>query len=527
MAPASAANKRPSSRPVNKPGPKGKSVLLHEYYSAQDDHIRCGVYTDPLEMHAFIELERLQPDVTVTRQEILNTLETAGIIHGRDIECIQFFVEELNRGAEKLGLFEVAQGTPARPGRNGHLEYFVRPSGEQAELDTDEQGNVDHRELNLFQNVCKGQVVALIHEPTEGEIGMNVLGETLPTESGKPLAVRIGKGLEAGEDERSLVATMDGRLVHDEDRVEITDVYEVNGDVDFHTGNIRFFGSVVIHGGVQDEFKVYGRKGVRIRGVAGSCEIESDGDVAVEGGMNGRGDGRIVCGGNLYAKYVNETIVDVRGDIEIRKEILNSTVRCSGTLRVPEGTIVSGKIVALRGIQAGVIGNPLGTPVNVAAGINSHTEKRIQGLNDRINETERKIDKIAEDLAPVLEDRRKLFQLSKDERLAMEDVLVRLKGFRESLKKMFSERLRCHMIRPDQAIPQINVVKRLYTGVMVRFPSLQAYIPQAHRGPITVLEDAKKDSVRVVPMRELPKPDPEDDLLGEDESTPTGAAEEN
>ena len=56
--------------------------------------------------------------------------------------------------------------------------------------------------------------------------------------------------------------------------INVFPIYEVNGDVDYHTGNIDFVGTVVIRGNVLTGFR-----------------IRAAGDIRIVGGVEGAGAG--------------------------------------------------------------------------------------------------------------------------------------------------------------------------------------------------------------------------------------------
>ncbi len=108
---------------------------------------------------------------------------------------------------------------------------------------------------------------------------------------------------------------MDGKIDMENDRITISQVYEIFGNADLSVGNINFVGDVVVHGNVTAGASVRATGTVTIDGVVESADITADGDIVLRSGMLG-GRQSLQQKANLYAKFVEYAKVDVRGSIE-------------------------------------------------------------------------------------------------------------------------------------------------------------------------------------------------------------------
>jgi uncharacterized protein (DUF342 family) len=74
---------------------------------------------------------------------------------------------------------------------------------------------------------------------------MSVKGKLLVAKRGRPLPPLSGKGFERSEDNKTYTCTMNGKIEMQNNRILISDVHEVHGDVGLKTGNIDFDGGIM------------------------------------------------------------------------------------------------------------------------------------------------------------------------------------------------------------------------------------------------------------------------------------------
>ena len=235
-------------------------------------------------------------------------------------------IENALRQAEKTGhsVENVVMVRGIRPvhGLDGRLEMLVA----QRSLTGTKVagGRIDYRERGFSPSANEGADIALLHPPTKGKPGVDVHGASIPARDGVPLRVTPGRGVEAieldaGPDPEDPLppdsapeehgseieavapsilfrAKMDGLILRENDVISISELLEVNGDVDFNTGNIRVpNGSVRISGTVRTSFAVSAPESVIVEGVVENALIRAGGSVEVGGGLlmkKGRGRGR-------------------------------------------------------------------------------------------------------------------------------------------------------------------------------------------------------------------------------------------
>lgn len=289
------------------------------------------------------------PDLT--EEAVQAALAAAGVVRGIDAAAIQKGVMTLT--PRRL---VVAAGQPAVDGRDAQLDvlvavdegtpYVVRPDG-----------SLDYRDRPDVPSVAAGTPLARIRPATAGELGWDLFGREKPPRAGRPLTVLTGSGAVLQEDEegRWVKAIRDGRPVVRNVRprryfVDVLPVYDVRGNVDMTSGNIRFNGDVVIHGDVTDGFSIQAVGTVTVHGSVYQGEIVAGGGIVVKGAALGsrftvQGAGAGVEVGRLHhSQVISGSYVKVgaqgayfsditaQGDVLVAGGVVGGTIRSHGRI---------------------------------------------------------------------------------------------------------------------------------------------------------------------------------------------------
>ncbi len=290
----------------------------------------------------------------LSRDMLYQNLEAQGICYGLDMPLLDRLSHERDR---YFNLYLVAKGTPAFDGRNGNIVDYV-PRVLERVLTVDEFGQVDYTALNLICNVKEGQEICRLIRPTDGEPGRTVLDQEIPAKSGKPVPLPKGRNTEISEDGDALVASIGGHVEFTGRVFQVKPVWDIDGDVDFSTGNIKFVGDVNIKGDVLSGFSVRAMGNIWVGGVveAGST-IEAGGDLTVVKGILGDGTTVIRASRCVFSKYIENAIISVKENLQTDC-IVNGRIFCGGEIHVRSGrgNIMGGRVWAAKKISASAIG---------------------------------------------------------------------------------------------------------------------------------------------------------------------------
>lgn len=370
------------------------------------DKTSYGLHAQPVDGRATV---RISPDgmeailtvtapknggQTVTLAQALAALGKVGVNFGVDSQAVEDLVRQAGQAspfdtAGKQGV--VAAGKPATRGQDAVITYhelLQMPSG-YPQLKSD--GSVDHFQLNLVRNVTAGTALVVRQPATKGVPGTNVLGAPVPCLDGKEQPLRAGKGCRVSDDGLSVIAETEGHAVLGYDgRVTVSPIFEIRGDVDTSTGNIDFLGSVVVQGSIHHGFVVRAGQNVEVHGGIDGGTVEAGGDVIVRYGIQGGSRGRVVAGGRIQCRFIENADVRCHRDVSVLDGILHSKVRCGGKVNVTgrRGTIIGGQVKAKDEVASRVVGSSLLTTTDIEVGVSPETRDELEVVRRSLVEAE-------------------------------------------------------------------------------------------------------------------------------------------
>jgi len=329
----------------------------------------------------------------ITLADARKALADADVTAGIDEEALARAVEL----ADPTLAVVVARGQPAVDGQNARIEYrFDVDPARQRPVELAD-GRVDYHNLNLIQNVKRGDVLAVKVPAESGVDGFNVRGERIPAKPGRDVQLPLGKGCEALADGLTIVAGVDGHVVLTGGRkIAVLPVYEVRGDVDLSTGNINFVGSVIVRGSLASGFEIRAEGDVTVDGYVDAGTIVAGGNVVIRKGIQGRSKGVIEAGGSVNAMFIENGTIRAGGDAIIAEAIMHSEVIAGGSVicNGRRGLIVGGRIQARNEVSAKMIGAAMGTLTEIEVGVDPALREELiktaaeqRELDENLNKT--------------------------------------------------------------------------------------------------------------------------------------------
>lgn len=272
--------------------------------------------------------------------------------------------------------------------RKERLESEPPEPIESADLIDDE--SISHYDQMAFVVVHKGDPIATRTEQSQGFDGHDIFGKTIPAHEGK-LNESILDDSILVDNEGNCVATVSGWLTASPHKISVSNILEIQGDVDFETGRIVFPGSVKIQGGVKSLFSVIASDSIEVYGLVEAANIESQSSVTLSRGMAGKDTGTIVCESDLTTGYLEAVRANVNGNVNARSEITNSTLEIGGQLSAAQATIRGGRLQVSKGAIVNAIGSPQGVETTVAIGVLPRVEEDIRSIDGFIVELESEV----------------------------------------------------------------------------------------------------------------------------------------
>lgn len=295
--------------------------------------------------------------------DIVEFLISKGVVFGIDERKIQKILEE--------GVYDtyvtVAVGEKAIEGRDGYYLYtFDTNPNKKPRLRED--GTVDYLNLNLFQTVSKGDLIARYFSKIDGEDGTNVLGQKIVVKKGKHLSPLRGKGFFTSEDCMEYYALYDGKVEVTNGCINVTQTSMLPGNVDLNSGNLDVKGDLDIMGNVITGMVVKASGNVTIGGLVEGASIIAGKNVLIKGGILGGGKAKVVAGGNIFAQFIENAIIE-SGDCVQANSVVNSIVTAYNDINIfgKTSSIIGGSLKANRMVRTRCIGSigQITTRINV------------------------------------------------------------------------------------------------------------------------------------------------------------------
>ncbi len=333
-----------------------------------DAAVDIVVSADRLEVTVSDSAPPLGSGSAITPDGLAEQLTQARIVAEPDRDALAAVAEAVNKGQDVQGTV-IARGTPAQQGTDGSAELVE--ATEQSVGATTEDGAVDFHERHTVHTVSPGDAVATVVLPTKGVAGVNVHGKAIPARDGKPAAMRAGVNVESNADGTALVAKVGGRVTCDGTTVTVTEAFELSGDVDLTSGNIRMpTGTVIIRGAVRAGFAVVAGKDIIVGEAIEDAEIEAGGSVQVRRGIAMPDEGWLKAGGDVTAGFMQNATIEAGGDIIVENDITTCNLQAGGRVVTTKGKgrIQGGTVRAGLGVEANQLGSALNVPTTIIVG---------------------------------------------------------------------------------------------------------------------------------------------------------------
>jgi len=420
-------------------------------------------------------------------QKLINKLKEENVVYGIKKDSINEIIKS-NTVIEDL---LIAEGKEPKPGTDGelnfHFEYESKHVGSFRE-----DGSMDFHDLDIVNNVTKGEKLVSKKEAVPGEAGRNVAGAEISPKQPKDPSLPKGENTKINED-NVLTSTAVGHVSYNNDKVNVQKVYKVKGDVDFNTGNIDFLGNVFIEGNITEGFEVKAKGEIHVRGNVEASHLKSDGDIIINKNFIGKSKGEIECGGDLKAKSIQNGIVSCKGDIYIKDAIMHSKIHAAGKIELTghKGLIVGGEVRATKEINANLIGSSLATKTIVSTGLDPKTRDKHHNAQEELTESKsnlEKTEKAIKILGQIKEQRGNLpeekAQMLKRLVNTREDLIGKIDK-NEKIVKELSEKI-------ANAIDGKIVAKRkIYPGVKIQIGNYYREVEDTHTRTVFKIKEGE------------------------------------
>ncbi len=415
-------------------------------------------------MEAYVRF--IPPSATghrITLDGFLRDLKYRDIVFGVKMEALEHhFATGGVYGTEIL----LARGEEPVQGHDARIEYHFNTDMHRKPA-LREDGSVDYFHMTTINQCKKGDLLANIIPEALGIVGHDICNRELEPHPVHPAVLKFGRNIELSEDKMSIRSLVDGHVALTDDKVFVTDVYEIQ-NVDVSTGNIDYEGSIQVNGNVAENFEVKAGGDVVVNGLVEGARIIAGGSIIISKGMNGMQKGYLKAGGDIIVKFLENTKVAAGGYVET-EAIMNSRVSAGNEVRVEgrKGVIVGGYVQAGVKITAKTIGAPMGVSTMLEAGVNPLIKTQYNRMRKALEDLAKTIKNAETILNNFKEKLKKGHQYNESQLKYMKSVAKLLEEKGPELEQMNQRMERFRSMMEIQKMAEIVVQSEIHPGTTI------------------------------------------------------------
>jgi uncharacterized protein (DUF342 family) len=469
-----------------------------EHQSANSSTLAVDVSDDEMKVYV-----RVTPPgeggSDIPYETYLSYLRSYNVVHGIKEDFLRDFADKPIYKEAVLA----AEGTKAVDGRDAYVRYNFETDQSKVRLREGNNGQVDFKELNIIQNVVENQPLAKVILPEMGTVGRTVTGKNIPAKNGRDIPLPLGENVRVAEDEVTILASINGQVVLTNGKINVQPIHTVKGDVNLKTGNIIFLGTVIITGNVDDGFSVKATGNIEVHGTVGKAELDAEGDIIVNQGINGKGAGVVRAGRSVWARFIENTQVEAGNMVSVADGIINSHVDAAKRI-VCQGKrahIVGGKLRAAEEISAKILGSPVsGTETVLEAGFDPKSKSELEHFSKVKNSSRKELEEVRRNLKTLINMKKEKKSLPEDKEADMQELIDRrdtlMNDYKKSEEKIrqIQERLENLKVRG-----RISASSKVYPGVKILIRDTILDVRAEYKMVTFVLED---ELVQAAPYEE-------------------------
>jgi uncharacterized protein (DUF342 family) len=300
-----------------------------------------------------------------------------------------------------------------------------------------------------------------------------------------------------------MIAETSGQVVMVGDKINIEPVYRVKGNVNLGTGNIDFLGSVEITGNVEDGFSVKAEGNIEIHGTVERADLQAQGDITVHQGITGKGSGRVKAGRSIWARFIENTIVEAGNMVVVTDGIVNSQVDAFHRIVVKgkRANIVGGHLRATDEISANSIGSATsGTETICEVGYDLKAKLQHDAMTGGKAALAEELSLLQHELQALINIKKQRKTLPPEKEVEMRDMMKKRQEIMNADHELSIEVQRLkNLLESRPGVGKVSVASKVFPGVKIIIRDMKEDVRTDYKAATFVLEN---NFIRVCPYEE-------------------------
>ncbi len=403
-------------------------------------------------------------------------------------------VEVARKGPMPSDPLLVAEGTPPVEPKNQEFVWDERYRPKNSPEEDAE--TINFYERHKLVTVEANTVIGTIAPAQPGRDGMDVCGNAVKPVK-MPASIRLGENVQLEPDGKTVRAVASGQVIFQKQKLCVRRTLEINGNVDFETGNIDSATDVCIRGGVRDLFIVRSKRDIFVQNMVEAAYLFADGSITTIGGVEGRGKSILEAQGDITVKFLNFVYVQAGGDVSVCKEAIDSTIICNGWLDIANGSVISGQVFGLKGAEIKSAGSPAGVKTVIGVGLNPILYKEAVALDQTVQTKKDLVQKIRTSVAPLLQ---QLKRLTAEQKEKATELVCHADILEMEIKKHEEQRAALVASFPQPTEVELRIGGRILPNTQVFVADRFTTIHEEVRGPVKIAQrmiDGKRELLMI------------------------------
>ncbi|HPP86451.1 MAG TPA: FapA family protein [bacterium] len=317
-------------------------------------------------------------------------------------------------------------------------------------------------------NVKKSNLIAKKIPPQDGKPGRNIFDKEIPAPKDKNFKLRVDHNANLSDDENKIFALISGMAFREGYKFYVEEALRIPGDVDNHTGDIDFPGTVIISGAIKDGFKVKAGGDIYVSNIE-SAEVECGRNLYIRRGVAGNYKCRITVQGNIITNFIEQATIFCKRNVIVANAIMHSVINASENILVltgGNGLIVGGIIRAGKSVFAKIIGSRTATVTTIEAGSDPENFEKLKKLDNFLVQLDKfyKSNRLNIKKLLILQ---KTGKFTEKHQEMLEKLKYQDREMIDRIKKILPERNKLLEIIEAGKDGKICVKERCYTGVRI------------------------------------------------------------
>ena len=473
-------------------------------YNPANDAL-CSLEVTDENMKAYIKVQEPGPGgADMSADDIRGFLANNSIVYGILDDALQEY--------EDFPIFDapflVAEGIEPVHGADAKVIYNFETEPDKIHIKERDDGSVDFKELNKYQNVVKGQPLARKVSPEPGKDGRTVYGRYIPAKDGTDLEIGLGRNVTITDNGATVVATASGHVMLKNGKITVETVLVIPGNVDGRTGNVNALGSVEIKGNVEDGYSVTAQGKIEVAGYVGKANLNAGGDIVVSRGINGGEGGEfghISAGKSIWSSFIQNAQAEAGEFVIVSAGIVNSDVvaqkkvLCKGR----RAKIVGGHVRASEEVNAVIIGSPGGSETIIEVGFDPKAREEIEVLTEQRSALEKERDTVDKNLQGLKRQvRMQRKRLSREKEQLFEELRLRHNELHKKLTAVDEEIAKKQEYLDSLLMHgKVSAQKKVLAGTVLRIRDVEYVVKDSYENSVTfILED---EYIRTVKYQDI------------------------